>query len=158
LISSHVYGQNVPKALREDNRVIRSLTKQVDKNGWLYFKKNLRLTERDLFTDLKDAFGLTVNDKMVMLKDETAADGSERHQRFRQHYQNIPIEDAEYFLHYNANGELNTGSGKIVEGLTLSNRARLTEAQALVHATRDIGARLYAWQDTSWENSIKREK
>ena len=158
LFSIAVHAQDEPKTVREDNRVIRSMTKQVDKNGWLYFKRNLKLTEKELFTDLKDAFGLSANDKMVLLKDEIDTDEKGRHQRLQQHYQGIPIEDAEYFLHYNAKGEISTASGKIVEGLTLSNKAKLTEQEALEKATKDIGAKMYAWQDTAWENSIKREK
>ena len=158
LISLKIPAQDIPKALREDNRVIRAMTQQVDKSGWLYFKRNIKLTDKELFTDLKDAFGLTVNDKMVILKDDIDADEKSRHQRFKQYYLGIPIEDAEYFLHYNSKGELETASGKIVEGLTLSNKAKLTEAEALDKAMKDIGAKVYAWQDTSWENSRKREK
>ena len=158
LFSLKISAQDIPKALREDNRVIRAMTQQVDKNGWLYFKRNIKLTEKELFTDLKDAFGLTDNDKMVLLKDNIDTVIKSRHLRFRQFYLGIPIEDAEYFLHYNSKGELQTASGKIVEGLTLSNKAKLMEEEALDKAMKEIGAIKYAWQDTSWENSRKREK
>lgn len=157
-LSISIAAQDLPKFVKEDNSKIRAMTKQVDKNGWLYFKRNVKLTHKELFTDLKDAFGLTINDNMEMIKEQVEPELKSVHQRFRQHYMGIPIEDAEFFLHYSPQGELETASGKIVEGLTLSNKAKLSEDEALNKAMKDLNAKVYSWQDTSWENSRKREK
>jgi bacillolysin len=156
--SISIAAQDLPKFVKDDNSKIRAMTKQVDKNGWLYFKRNVKLTHKELFTDLKDAFGLSINDKMEMIKEQVEPELKSVHQRFQQHYMGIPIEDAEFFLHYSPQGELETASGKIIEGLTLFNKAKLSEDEALIKAMKHLDAKLYAWQDTSWENSRKREK
>lgn len=156
--SISITAQDLPKFVKDDNAKIKAMTKQVDKNGWLYFKRNVKLTHKELFTDLKDAFGLSNNDKMEMTKEQVEPELKSVHQRFQQNYMGIPIEDAEFFLHYSSQGELETASGKIVEGLTLSNKAKLSEDEALNKAMKHLDAKVYAWQDTSWENSRKREK
>lgn len=144
LFSIVATAQNEPKAVRDDNRAIRAITNRVDKTGWFYFKPNQKLTNKELFTDLKEAFGLTVNDEMRVSKDELESNEKGRHQRLQQYYQGILVEDAEYFLHYTPKGYIDVASGKLVENLTLSNKAKLTETEALDKAIRDIGAVTYA--------------
>ena len=98
-----------PKYIREDNREFKSLTTQVTPNGWIEFKKEAKLNTNTFFKDYANSLGLGQHYDFKSLKDETDTK-SIRHQRFQLHYKNIPVEGAEFGLHFSALGGVLTAN------------------------------------------------
>jgi bacillolysin len=128
----------------------------VDKNGWIYYKRGLKLNEKDLLDKQRFAYGLSVDDEMRYIKTETDIEKG-RHLKFQQYYKGVLIVGSEYFLHYNKTSELLVSHGKVTEGLKISVIPKITSDEALTEALNSIKAEKYAWDDVSWERSIRKE-
>jgi Zn-dependent metalloprotease len=152
----HLNGQELPQFVRSDNAKIKALTKKIDPNGWLEFKKGVKMTPKNLFSDLKDAFGLGANDEMKVQREDIDDKVKMKHIRLQQYVGEYPVEGADFLLHYATNGELLFANGKLCENIKL-NSVNLTPDQALAKAMGEFRNSTFAWQDTSWENSLKRE-
>lgn len=137
----------VPKALRPDNQVIQSKTDRVADAGWLYLKDEAQILAYDLFSTYKTDMGLGTDDAMVMVKDETDQFGWQ-HIRYQQFYKGVRVEGAEYTEHLK-DCIVKIAHGKLLENVSLSTIAAITENQALGIALDHIGATTYSWEDTS---------
>jgi bacillolysin len=158
LLAFSLSAQEKSKFLRDDNQEIKDLTKKVGDNGWLEFKNGNKTKHTDFFTKHKDAFGLGAKDKMDVTRENREAKTNYKHYRMQQSYGGVPIEGAEFFLHYNENDELDVANGKLCENLTISTIPKLTPEKALAIALKEFKDATFAWQDTASENSLKRIK
>jgi bacillolysin len=157
LLAFSLNAQEKSKFLRDDNQEIKDLTKKVGDNGWLEFKEGNKTKHTDFFTKHKDAFGLGAKDKVDVTRENREAKTNYKHYRMQQSYGGIPIEGAEFFLHYNAKDELDVANGKLCENLTIPTTPKITADKALTSALKEFKNVVFLWQDTARENSLKRE-
>ena len=109
LLAQQGNSQYTPKYLREDNQAFKNLTTRATENGWIAFKKEAKLNPNTFFKDYAGSLGLGQHYDFKSLKDET--DNKQiRHQRFQLHYKNIPVEGAEFGLHFSALGGVLTAN------------------------------------------------
>ena len=95
--------------------------------------------------------GLTLQ----LLKTETDQLGI-THYRFKQSYNNIPLEWTHYYIHVKK-GLVTSANGNIYSNLNLSSNTRYTEEQALNFALDHINAIKYKWDIAEEEELLKRE-
>jgi bacillolysin len=157
LLAFSLNAQEKSKFLRDDNQEIKDLSKKVGDNDWLEFKEGNKTKHTDFFTKHKDAFGLGAKDKMDVTRENQEAKTNYKHYRMQQSYGGVPIEGAEFFLHYNAKDELDVANGKLCENLTISSTPKITADKALNSALKEFKNVVFLWQDTARENSLKRE-
>jgi len=145
------FGQYIPRVLQPDNQEIKKIAEKISDNGWVYFKKGIK--PEDVFIKHKIAFGLSENDNMVKEKTKTDSEG-QKHHYYQQYYKGIPVEHAIYIVH-EEEGEAILANGDLVENINIGIDPKITEAEALEYALKQLKAELYAWQDEGWEKDIK---
>lgn len=128
----------------------------VKNNGnWLTFKKN-DIQPTSVFTEFKEAFGLSDKDKMV-LKKETSDGLGFSHFRYEQNYNGVKVEGAEYIVHAKGNIAY-TANGKLVTGLNINTNAAITPSQAIQEAKNFVNAEKFMWENPKNEEMIKYSK
>lgn len=137
---------------QSNNANLAKIAVAKDNPDWIKFKANLKATS--LLTDYKEAFGLQVNDDMILSRKETDELGMV-HYRFQQVYKSVPIEGAQYIIH-EKNGFAATGNGKIIRGIELNTTAAISEKTAIDNAISHVNAKAYLWQDAAAERLQKR--
>jgi bacillolysin len=142
--------------LRDDNQEVKDLTKKVDDNGWLEFKEGNKTKHTDFFTKHKNAFGLGAKDKMNVTRENQEEKKNYKHYRMQQSYSGVPIEGAEFFLHYNAKDELDVANGKLCENIKISVLPKITEDKAILAAMKHFKDVVFSWQDSTYEKGKKR--
>ncbi|MCC6413887.1 MAG: M4 family metallopeptidase [Saprospiraceae bacterium] len=148
MVSTNLNAQSfTPKALRNDNQAIQSITNKVEPAGWLYLKDESQILAYDLFSTFKTDMGLSSNDSMVLMSDKTDDHGWQ-HIRYQQYYKNIKVESAEYTEHLNY-CVVKIAHGKLLENADISVTPSITESQALEIALDSIGATTYSWEENS---------
>ena len=152
-------AQREPKSVRDDNRIIKAMTKRVDKIGWLYYKDKTKKTHQTLVNDNKDAFGLTANDIVKVDREETDAVGG-KHQRLKQYYKGIEVENASYVLHYDKKGYLTHSNGELGEEIdnNTNTDASISEKEALEKAVAALDGLKPAWANPMLEENLRRIK
>lgn len=152
-----VTAQREPKSVRDDNRVIKAMTKRVDKIGWLYYKEKTKLTYQSLINENKDAFGLTANDVVKVDKEENDAIGG-RHQRLKQYYKGIEVENISYVLHFDKKGHLTHSNGELGEEIDGNTNVepKVSEAEALEKAVSALDGLKPAWTNPMLEQNLRR--
>jgi Zn-dependent metalloprotease len=158
LFDASLNAQQKPKFLRDDNKEIKDLTKRSSDNGWLEFKNDVKVVHTEFFTKYKNAFGLGVKDRMELVREEVDPKTNFKHYKMQQTFNGIPIEGAEFFLHYDKNDDLDLANGKLCEGLTIESTPRVAANNALATAMKEFKNVTFAWQDSTWENSRKKER
>ncbi len=153
-----LHAQSIPKAVRDDNQVIKNLTKRTDKSGWLYYKNGLKLTHNSLMNDSKAAFGLTSNDLMKLDKEQADELGGKL-LRLKQYYKSVKVENADYVLRYDKKGFLTHSYGDLGEEIDNNTNTlpSINESQALNLAVNNLDG-LAAWLDPVWEQRIRISK
>jgi bacillolysin len=156
LLAFSLNAQEKSKFLRDDNQEVKNLTKKVSDNGWLEFKEGNKTKHTDFFTKYKDAFGLGAKDKMNVTRENREAKTNYKHYRMQQSYGGIPIEGAEFFLHYNAKDELDVANGKLCESIKITGLPKIAEDKALFAAMKHFKNVVFSWQDSMYEKGKKR--
>ena len=156
LLAFSLNAQEKPKFLRDDNQEIKDLTKKVGDNGWLEFKEGNKTKHTEFFTKHKDAFGLSASDKLDVTRENREAKTNYKHYRMQQSYGGVPIEGAEFFLHYNAKDELDVANGKLCENIRISGPPQITEDNAITAAIKHFKDVVFSWQDSTHEKGRKR--
>jgi Zn-dependent metalloprotease len=152
-------AQREPKSVRDDNHVIKAMTKRVDKIGWLYYKDKTKKTHQTLVNDNKDAFGLTANDIVKVDREESDAMGG-KHQRLKQYYKGIEVENASYVLHFDKKGYLTHSNGELGEEIdnNTNTDASISEKEALEKAVEALDGLKPAWTNPMLEENFRRIK
>jgi Zn-dependent metalloprotease len=148
------HAQREPKSQRSDNFAMRHLTSKIDKDGWLFFKKQSRVRPEALFTTHFEAMGLKSGDEMRVFRTKESPSGEITY-KHKQYYKGIPVLGASYTVH-TKNNNVTKSHGKIVEDININTQNIISKQEALAAALGHIRATRYAWQDTLWENSLKR--
>jgi bacillolysin len=157
LTANNIFAQTtfVPKAVQSNNTVIQGLCDKVESNGWLYFKDETEIDPYTFFEDYASDMGLGTNDEMVVEKTWDSEDYT--HIKFKLFHKSIPVKGGVYTMHLR-DCHVELAHGKIVEELDITLPATLSESTALQNALNAIGATVYAWQDSTWENDLKEEE
>lgn len=125
--------------------------------NWIDFRKGTVINPTTVFTDLKEAFGLSTEDKMVIGKIESDNLGF-NHYRYQQYYKNLKVMYGEFYIHQQPDGFVKSANGRLITGLNLDNNSLLTEQQALTAALQFMNAKKYMWQNSSMEKELKRQE
>lgn len=129
----------IPKALREDNQAIRSISKRIDEAGWIYLKDEAGIGPNDLFSVYKADMGLGNDDEMILEKSKEDEFGY-MHNKYTQYYKGVRVEGAEYYEHLKG-CIVKYAHGKLLEQPTGRNATpAIAESEALTNALLGIGA------------------
>jgi Zn-dependent metalloprotease len=148
-------AQNIPKINDPRTTEIIEISDSINDYGRIYFKKNQSLSSSDLFVNYKKEFGLGDNDEMVLTKVKQDTAGN-KHYRYQQYYKGIKVETCVYSIH-EYQGEPRNCLGKIVNNLNYDINNTIKESDATKIALQSINASKYAWQDSSFEQGLKRD-
>jgi Zn-dependent metalloprotease len=105
-------------------------------------------------------FGLDENADLNLLNIETDKSG-EKHYRFQQSYQGVPVENSMFLAHTKADRLTGMGGGIITKfpaTTTMAATASLSGTRAIDAALNYVHASKYAWQDAEVEQRIKLRK
>ncbi|MEM7370688.1 MAG: M4 family metallopeptidase [Bacteroidota bacterium] len=147
LSTDTMFGQN--QVLPQDLAAIATQSSP----GWLSFRADVNLDPKNLFKQHKQAFGLGMNDEMVLVKSETDKLGFS-HYRYQLTHKDIEVEGVEYIVHAK-NGVALTANGLPFKGLDMPTTPSLLEDQALALTLSHIGAKTYMWELPGDESSLK---
>ena len=122
--------------------------------GWIDFRQEVAVSPTTIFTELKDAFNLSVNDDMKIKKVSKDQLGFS-HFRYDQFFKGIKVMYGEYIVHQQPNGFVKSANGQLIQGLTLGNTPSVNEKTALAAALNFMNAKKYLWQDEAVEKDLK---
>lgn len=125
--------------------------------NWIDFREDVSISPTTIFTDLKEAFGLSPNDNMQLVKKSTDWLGFTNF-RYQQYYKQIKVVYGEFFVHQQPDGSVRTANGRLITGLNLGTEAQVNEAQALSYALHFVGAKKYLWENPTMENQLKKQE
>jgi Zn-dependent metalloprotease len=149
-----------PQKIQEKNLISSNqldlITTSSPEKGWYYFDKNKKINPKDLFNNYHNSFGLSQQDEMRLHKERKSLNEGEVFYRFQQFHSGIKVVGAEYILQ-SKNDTLELAHGKIIENLNINVKPNITEEKALSIALNEINAKVYAWENSDWEASIKTE-
>ncbi len=124
---------------------------------WIDFRDGFSTDPTTIFVTMKEAFGLTANDQMKLLKIKSDNIGF-RHYRYQQYYKSHKVVYAEFIVHQNAEGMVKSANGVLVTGLNASDNAALSEKTGLEKALVFMGAKKYLWQNDVLETTLKQQE
>lgn len=122
--------------------------------NWITFRESTEINPATIFIDLRDAFGLSGEDNMHLLKIQKDEIGFQ-HYRYQQYYKNVKVMYGEYIVHQNKDGFVATANGRLITGIQLKTNPSLTENKALETALHFMNAKKYLWQNEAMEKSLK---
>ncbi len=111
------------------------------------------------FNTLQAAKMLGLSDKSSLVLKSTEKDNlGFVHYRFQQTYQGTPVNHSMYIVN-TKNGKVVSLSGTIItdfnESATATSAAKISPAQAIAYALRNVAATKYMWQDKGMEAALK---
>ncbi len=103
-------------------------------------KEETSIAPDQFFERYGPSLGLAANPhlKLEQVKSETGAKGAV-HRRYQLYYDSIEVEGMEFFLHAQE-GKVRSASGKVVSELEINVEKRLSEAEALESARKQLNA------------------
>jgi bacillolysin len=149
-------AQTVQTMLNPSNPFLQTNVESIDPSGWLYFKNSSEVKEGELFGIHKSEMGFGSDDAMVFKQTEIDSKGNQ-HNRYQQYHKGYLVEGGEMIEHLE-DCKVILVNGKFIENLNGNIAGTISESSALLFALAAVGASSYAWQDTTWENSLKEEK
>jgi Zn-dependent metalloprotease len=100
------------------NDAMAQIAKPTSMEGWVQLKENIDFDYSDFFSENKEAFGLGVNDELILTKSKSDDFGF-MHYRFQHTYKGVKVEGCEYILH-EQNGRVASANGELVCGLGIN--------------------------------------
>jgi Zn-dependent metalloprotease len=152
-IGSNVIGQG-EQPLSEK---FRNIAKPGSTKEWITFWQDSTIKPQSIFTDFKDAFGLSQNDEMTIVNTKKDDLGFVNY-KYQQYYKNHPVLYGEYIVHQQPDGIVKSANGRLITGLNAGGNASITEKQALNAALRFMNAGKYLWQNAAMEKELKRQQ
>ena len=121
-----------------------------------YYQFNLDNNVRQSEILNSNLYGLSQNYGFKLLNQNTDSLGG--YYRYRQTFNNIPIEYSMFILHTNVNGQYTSANGFLEKNINLvSTTPTINPNDAILEAIEEVPASEYYWQDTTYENELKRE-
>lgn len=134
----------------------KSIIDKVDiENGYYYFNQEKNLTLND-FLNNKSILGLSELDGFIEYNHEKDNIGYIRN-RYFQSYNGVKIEKSMFIVTSNSKGKLLYGKGFIVKNLNLSTTPAIRPEEAISTAIKEVNAKVYIWESSKYEKSIKKE-
>lgn len=124
---------------------------------WMDFWQDTKINPNTVFTDLKDAFGLSADDRMTIRKVKKDDIGY-THYRYQQYFKNHPVVYGEYIIHQQPDSFVRNANGRLITGLKAPGNATVSEKQALDAALQYMNAGKYLWQNSAMEKELKRQQ
>ncbi|MES2645491.1 MAG: M4 family metallopeptidase [Bacteroidota bacterium] len=124
------------------------------KPGWYYIKNDLVVSESEIFTTYKAAFGLSASDEMKLLKVNTDQQGF-THSKYQQYFKGLPVEGTMLIVHANNSKNVQFVNGQVIRNLNLPSRAMVNEKAAIKTALSTLPAKKYLWEELGFENRKK---
>lgn len=151
-----VQSQIIPKVLDKNNMKIKEIAQIVDNAGWVYLKKEKKLSPDDLFVKYKEAFGLSMSDEMIKIKTKTD-DLGQKHYTFQQYYKGLKVENFTYLVHEKG-GVAEIVNGELLENISLDETPSLSPEESFRIALGNFKSNKWAWQDKDWEAEKQADK
>jgi bacillolysin len=126
------------------NPEMKEIAQSTSKVGWVDIKEDVHIEPQQLFLLHKAAFGLGINDEMILRTTNTGISGT-NHYKFDHYYKGVKVEGSEYIVH-SKNNRIENANGKLVKELNRNTIPQLTPVQVLEIAKAKMGATQYAWE------------
>lgn len=131
----------------------------VERNqGSLYIKFTAQstITAGDVFTRMRNVFGISQNDSIGFVKNSKDNIGY-THYQYQQFYKGIEVMGGQFLLH-EKNSKLTSANGHFYPGINLPSSATITPQSAIDFAKKFMGAKKYMWEVPEEEQFLKKEK
>jgi len=112
--------------------------------GFIRLKEDTKFTPNEFFITNKEAFRLSDNDEMILLRTKSDDLGYSHH-LYQQKHNGVKIEGAEYILH-EFNGRISTANGKLLINIEKQTNPSISKEVALQNALGVVNASKYAWE------------
>ena len=153
LITGNMMAQNTNPL----NSKMDAIAKPQSTPNWIEFREEAKINPLTIFNDYQQAFELTANDNMSIVKTEKD-DIEFTHYRYQQFYKNLKVMYGEFIVHQLPNGFVNSANGRLITGINSAITPALNKAQALSLALQFMNAKKYLWQNADMENELKRQE
>jgi bacillolysin len=134
----------------EFSKVVR----KISDNGWVYFNTGFRPDAKKFFTTYMKDFGLSTDDEMKLVKEET--DSIFTFYRFKHYYKGILVEGSSMSLQFK-NNNIELAFGTLAKNLKIDVNPTVSEGFALEVAKKSSKAELFAWESNKMESSLRKE-
>jgi bacillolysin len=124
-----------------------------DSAGFVYFRPNL-IQPGQLFTMYREYWYDDPYNNMVLTKSWTDSIVLMQHNRYQQHFHEVPVEGAE-FIEHSKNGYLVYANGRVVEGINNTLEIQLTNTEAFNALLDSLGEMSFIWDNEDFENELK---
>lgn len=139
------------------NAKLDALAKPRSTPNWIEFKEETTIKPLTIFSDLKEAFELSLDDQMKVNKTEKDNVGFS-HYRYQQYYKGIKVVYGEYLVHQQGEDFVKTANGRIITGLKQTSSPSVAERPGLNAALQFMRADKYLWQNPEMEKELKRQE
>ena len=133
-------------------RVAQKINGDNGQPSLIVFTKDATYSMQDVNVVLAEQLKTKNSDGFTQIKSERDDIGF-LHQKYQQHYNNIPVEFATYSLH-GKNNKVVSISGEYYELEGINTTPALTKAQGFQSALNHIGAQSYLWQNDVAANQM----
>jgi hypothetical protein len=123
------------------------------KPDWICFKNPALVDPSTIFLSYGGYMGLSGDDAMVLLKQETDDLGI-THTYYEQNYKNFKVEGCQFIIH-SRNSKSYLANGNICKNLNVNINATISPSIAIAYAMSHVNATTYMWQDSLEENNLK---
>ncbi len=108
----------------------------------------------DLVNQNSSVLKLT-NNNILTLSRTDIDDLGIKHYQYRQHYNNVKVEDSQFYIHTSQNDIPISANGELSYSLNINTTPSISSTQAIATAINYANATKYYWQDTARENLLK---
>jgi Zn-dependent metalloprotease len=138
------------------NKRLKDVASFKDGMNWMEVESKDRVSKNVLLTELEQSLDLRRQHSLEVMHSEEDDLGFV-HTKYRQHYNNVPVEGAIYIFH-EKNEQTIRANGRLVEDLSVSVIPKISKDEARQRALDYINARAWYWEDPAKEALIKRIK
>ena len=132
------------------NKKFENIAYKADESGWIFFKKEIKLSPDDIVSKHKNVFELRDYDEMKQIKIKSDNLGS-RYITFQQYYKGLIVEYFSIIVH-EKDGVVQSANGEILSNIEIDIKPLLLESDAFEIAIGSFKTNLWAWEDKDWEN------
>ena len=127
------------------NNAMKQITRYQSQEGWVELNENTSFSHAEFFPLNREAFQITNDDEMVLLKEIVDFIG-QKHYLYQQYYKGLEVEGGRYLLHQEDNNRIYLANGQFIRNINLNTQPQISKENAFFIAKASVNATTYSWE------------